>query len=423
MPPSTLPPLPPLDATERAVDYSVLRSSFGRWELGEFDGRTYFADDLALVIAFPGDNRIPASAASFKFLAGECGHRGTISAVGGEARFYRYNPPINFIVPAEEEPDCSPDASLFAAFLSRVVEFSVEGNTLELVGAEGATARFNRVSDDRVVVGTEDDVEVVAARVHFIDGTGFVLGVQEQKGANGVHSEEVVGWAAWSRGRDAGRDTVHWEAGRVALRKSAGDPSLDRGTSLGFEQGYHRPCFLANILSHNGSDPVSLRYRYLTVDGVHVHLTEDTSATENTEHTGEVAGYLAANCGGGNGFIIDQIDGLTADWRTVSLPVGFADPVVVAGPPSRNGADPGVIEIRNVASRSFQIRYREWDYLDRRHPTAEGASYLVVERGVTILPSGARIEAGSNNASDAFSVVEFAGGFDGPPVVLTTVYR
>ncbi|NNF09857.1 MAG: hypothetical protein HKN74_06190 [Acidimicrobiia bacterium] len=378
---------------------------------------------MRLTIAFPGNGVFPAHSATFAFTGGDCGNLGTISAVGTEARFRRDHFAVVPLYPYREESACSADTVLFRAFLFRVVAFSVQGNRLELISADGITARFNRTTGEAGQPSRSDDVEVVTPRVNFIDGTGFALGVQEQKSADGIHREQAVNWVAWSPGRDGGGQYTSWEADHVRLRTSADDVNFDRGTSLGFGQTYERPCLLASIVSYEGSDPVTLRYRYLTGDGVHLHLTEDTSATAVTAHTAEDAGYVAARCGYGPGFLIDHIDRLTAEWSVVALPIGFVDPVVVAGPPSRNGADPGVVEVRNVAARSFEIRYREWDYLDRRHPTTEEVSFVVVERGVTVLRSGARLEAGSSSAADAFSIVDFAGAFDEPPVLITTVLR
>ena len=58
----------------------------------------------------------------------------------------------------------------------------------------------------------------------------------------------------------------------------------------------------------------------------------------------------------------------------------FVDPVVIAGPASYNGADPGEVRVRSVTPTSFQIRFQEWDYLDGWH-CQEKIRWWVIERG------------------------------------------
>jgi hypothetical protein len=113
--------------------------------------------------------------------------------------------------------------------------------------------------------------------------------------------------------------------------------------------------------------------------------------------------------------------GVDDSWQVVNLGVSFTDGVVVAGPASANGGDPGVVEVRNVTATSFEVRFREWDYLDGNHALVEDVSYLVVERGVSVLPSGAIIEAGTTSASSTLGPVSLTGSFGAAPVVISTM--
>jgi len=114
--------------------------------------------------------------------------------------------------------------------------------------------------------------------------------------------------------------------------------------------------------------------------------------------------------------------GVTHVWQSVSVPGSFVDAVVVAGPASLNGTDPGVVEVRNVTGSSFEVRFREWDYKAPGFHAGEDVSFVVVERGVTTLASGAVIEAGTvSTVSDTFATVPLVGGFGAAPVVVSTV--
>jgi len=114
-----------------------------------------------------------------------------------------------------------------------------------------------------------------------------------------------------------------------------------------------------------------------------------------------------------------QIDG---NWKRISLSRSFANPIVVASPPSLNGADPAVIRIRNVGGSGFEICIQEWDYLDGTH-AVENVSYLVMERGSFTLQNGARVEAGrfSTDKVDTFGQVNFSQGFTKVPVVVASI--
>ncbi len=101
---------------------------------------------------------------------------------------------------------------------------------------------------------------------------------------------------------------------------------------------------------------------------------------------------------------VDNLGVLTeASWVTVTLQGTYSSiPAVVAGPPTFNGADPGVVRIRNVTTSSFQINMQEWEYKDGNH-TTETINYMVLKKGHHTLPGGLEIDAGSVVTNDEYA--------------------
>lgn len=74
---------------------------------------------------------------------------------------------------------------------------------------------------------------------------------------------------------------------------------------------------------------------------------------------------------------------------------------------------------------SFTFIIEEWEYHDGPHGAVETINWLAVEEGVHTLPDGRVIEAGTSDVSstgnNTGTTASFAGDFDTPPVVLTSV--
>ena len=111
---------------------------------------------------------------------------------------------------------------------------------------------------------------------------------------------------------------------------------------------------------------------------------------------------------------------VSSNWVRVPLTTPFANPVVIAGPPSFSNSEPCVIRLRNVDSTGFDIRLTEWNYQDGAHPQ-ESVSYLVMEKGRHTLPNGSSVEAGTTTGTTSFKTVPFSTPFVKAPVVLTTI--
>jgi hypothetical protein len=148
-----------------------------------------------------------------------------------------------------------------------------------------------------------------------------------------------------------------------------------------------------------------------------IRLQEEQSADDETGHTLETVNALQI----GRTFFAQAISYLEGDsfsirkrpsfysatsftdaWYTVPVAKELADPVVIAGPPSYNDADPGVIRLRNVTNGSFDIKFQEWYYLtakDARIHQLEDASWLVMEPGRYAMADGSIWEVGTFNLS------------------------
>ncbi len=109
-------------------------------------------------------------------------------------------------------------------------------------------------------------------------------------------------------------------------------------------------------------------------------------------------------------------------WQSVSLPFAFEDPVVIAGPPTFHGRQPGVVRLRNVSGSGFEARFQEWAYLDGRH-VDEDVDHLVLERGRHVMPDGSIWEAGTFplGGTGVWQPESFSEPFAGPPALFLTV--
>ncbi|MDJ0610037.1 MAG: FG-GAP repeat protein [Kiloniellales bacterium] len=116
-------------------------------------------------------------------------------------------------------------------------------------------------------------------------------------------------------------------------------------------------------------------------------------------------------------FVLDHV-AVADSWQTVPLPVPFADPVVIAGPPTFHGRQPGVVRLRLVGTDSFQARFQEWPYLDGVH-AEEDLPYLVMEAGRQVMPDGSIWEAGTFplGGTGVFHEEFFSQPFPGPPAL------
>ena len=112
---------------------------------------------------------------------------------------------------------------------------------------------------------------------------------------------------------------------------------------------------------------------------------------------------------------------VTTDWSSISFPNAYVSPVVIAGIPTHADSDAGVVRVRNVGAKGFELQFAEWPYLDGEHGN-ESVPYLIVPSGRTVLGDGTVVEAGTIQLSGTgFTTFAFTGGFAGTPTLLLTV--
>ena len=110
------------------------------------------------------------------------------------------------------------------------------------------------------------------------------------------------------------------------------------------------------------------------------------------------------------------------NWTFVDAPSGYLNPVVIVGPPSYFGADPGVARLRNVSDLGFELRLQEWDYRDGAH-VVETIPHAIVRAGRHWLSDGSVWEAGTFDLGGTanWASVKFADTFAQPPYLFLTV--
>ncbi len=423
----TDPPNPPPSLNPRAtdLDYGDFRQILGSWELVSYSG-----DPFSVVprLRF-GYVRTNERGVLFEMSSqGPCGRDGGRYVVVGDAiRVYAWGGILLF----QLTPACLDvlEDARFSSWLHHAERWQVQGERLSITSVDDVTGVFRRVAefpDPRLV--EDDGLETVAPRLHFVDESGFLGRIQEQEDADGVHRSEDLNWLAWSTGSaQSAYDGLDWRT-EVVVSPNSWDfyrTLRDYFVAVEYPESFEEPCLLADMNSLHGDNTATVRYR-LTELGAELLVDEEGSSSAETGHNDELLGVLVADCSEDvsvPGVKIGRVDGITDEWTRVDFGQLILDPVVVAGPASLNGRDPGVVEVRSVTSLSFEIRFHEWDYLDGLHPIGETIAYVVAERGVTVLPSGAPIEAGTMAVTPTMTEVLFDGPFVDTPVVVATVLR
>ena len=109
------------------------------------------------------------------------------------------------------------------------------------------------------------------------------------------------------------------------------------------------------------------------------------------------------------------------EWKSVNLPAVYIDPVVIVGPPTYHGTDPGVVRLQNVTNNSFDICFQEWLYKDGAH-TQENISYLVLPPCRHQKPDGSIWEAGAFflSGTNTWTVHAFTDTFPSTPALFLT---
>lgn len=110
-------------------------------------------------------------------------------------------------------------------------------------------------------------------------------------------------------------------------------------------------------------------------------LQEDQSQDSETGHVMDTVDLLGIQ----NNLNLPYVKTGTVDtdhnWATVAFPEAFASlPVVAAQIATYNGGQAAFAEVRNVTTTSFQVRVREWTYMDQNH-LVETIHWVAAEQG------------------------------------------
>ncbi len=253
----------------------------------------------------------------------------------------------------------------------------------------------------------EEDPVVVRAR--DVTEAGFETAIMEEDGADGLHGNERIGYLAVSSPAGSGE----------LLSASNALPYLVRRVVAGH---LSVPILSGSLaMQEESSVDVALDHpdetlAYLAI-GAQVFAQAMTTEGISPASVRRTAPGHGADLEWGT---VDRIDDL---WHTIPLAREYDDPVVVVGPVSRVGPEPGVLRVRNVRANAFEVRFQEWDYLDGTH-LKERLFYLVADRGIQSL-AGLILEAGYTDSSaivrEGLQDISFALPFPAVPGVFASV--
>lgn len=276
--------------------------------------------------------------------------------------------------------------------------------------SQAFTSPFAAPPELFLTLQTPSDEAPVVVRARDVTASGFQAAMMEEEAADGVHGPERVGY--------------------LAISSPPGSGALASTSSA-------LPYLVTQVVA--GSLPVP------ALSGS-VWMEEETSADPEVDHSDETLAYLAIGpevfaqamtyagvdpatvrrtmpeqAAAMEWGTIPQIDD---QWHTIPLARKYTDPVVVVGPVSLNGGDPGELRVRNVRGDAFEMRFQEWPYLNGVHHP-ERAFYMVAERGVQAV-GGLTLEAGTLDSSSLLNTgaeddVAFTFPFGDVPGVFASV--
>jgi len=251
-----------------------------------------------------------------------------------------------------------------------------------------------------LTIQTAQGEEVVTVRAKNVTQSGFKAALFEQESLMGNHAVETIGYLAVYSPNGSGVVNIGGKNVPYVLQdiKTDHNWSVALNTQIKVEEEqskdqetWHKKEEI-NLLSLAGdvfAQDVSTRGR-------------NTAALRQRPqtHTGPLEWGL--------------VSGITDRWTTVPLKKHYEDPVVVAVHGKRNGPHFGVAQVANVTADSFQVKFKEWNYLDGTHPSEETVHYFVVEAGETSL-AGLRVQAGTTQVASTYpdtEVVEYPDVFN-----------
>jgi len=168
-------------------------------------------------------------------------------------------------------------------------------------------------------------------------------------------------------------------------------------------------------------------YSLILVDeltGDHVNMLDQTEYKYTTSEEKEIRNFtIIADSNPPSVKLETGLVSVGDKWKTVNLKSIYADPVVVAGPPTNKGSKPLVVRVNNVTHSSFDVKLERWEGTGLG--SKETVGYLVVESGHHNLKDGKELEANTVELDKVglgnFKPVEFIEKFNSSPVVKTSL--
>lgn len=202
------------------------------------------------------------------------------------------------------------------------------------------------------------------------------------------------------------------------IRSFQGNPNLDIVARIFNSAG-------TQVAISNPLDDVNASFSVNLTNGTYYLSVDGTGKSPDYPEYGSVGFYtLDANIPRPSTTLGESgtVTSLTSAWKKITLQNAFDNPVIVMGTPTRIGAEPITVRIRNVTPNSFEARIDEWEYLDGQHGR-EDVSFMVFESGSYTLPDGTKIKAGKSQVNHRWTNVGFTGTgtFTAPPVVFSQV--
>ena len=229
-----------------------------------------------------------------------------------------------------------------------------------------------------LTVETYNGSQAVAVRARNLTADGFEAALFEEEALMDGHLSETIGYLAIASPTGGGLIDLDGQAVPYLLQSLSTDerwsPVLSQRLRVEEEQSRDSEIdhtdetlhvlalgnqLLAQQVTSNGADPTALR---------RLAPTKDAPLEWGL------------------------IRGIDHSWQVLPFAKHYSDPVLVAKPVASNGADPGVIRIKDLTGDHAKLRYQEWSYLDDTHWAPEALFYLVSEAGRHSL-AGLSVEA------------------------------
>ncbi|PLX94508.1 MAG: hypothetical protein C0621_05355, partial [Desulfuromonas sp.] len=249
------------------------------------------------------------------------------------------------------------------------------------------TEAFSKAPYLFLTIQSNNDEQAITVRAKEVTATGFKAALLEQQSLMDGHSSETVGYLAIDAPHAVWMGETPSQLQKITAsslfspvlsslikveEERSGDAEVAHIDETINVLALGDKIFAQNV-SNFGADPCALRYMA-------------------PEHTAQVEW--------------GTINNIDHNWSIIPLTKSYSDPVVVVGPVSNNGADPGVIRMRNVTSNSFEVAYHEWNYLDGNHGAPETVFYLVAEAGSQTL-DGLTLQAGTLDTTKLLNAAQW----------------